>query len=59
MADPAPFFPNRAPAPPRQAQPGERLFEFVRGRRFDTRALAVQWAEHERRAIDKGGAGGD
>jgi hypothetical protein len=27
-----PFYaPNRTPAPPRQAQPGERLFEFLRG----------------------------
>ena len=26
------------------------------GRRFDTRALAVQWAELERAAIEKGGA---
>jgi hypothetical protein len=24
-------------------------------RRFATRALAVQWAEHERKAIEKGG----
>ena len=26
--------------------------ELVIGRRFDTRALAVQWAEEERKAID-------
>jgi hypothetical protein len=67
--------------PPRQSQPGERLFEFLRGhdrflcelrnngpngveaqffqnekllydRRFDTRALAVQWTEVERLAIE-------
>jgi hypothetical protein len=25
--------------------------EFSRGRRFDTRALAVQWAEEERKAL--------
>jgi hypothetical protein len=28
--------------------------EFLIGRRFDTRALAVQWAELEREAIEKG-----
>jgi hypothetical protein len=30
--------------------------QFFYGRRFDTRALAVQWAEEERTAIEKGGA---
>jgi len=32
MADDQPFYaPNRTRAPARQAQPGERLFEFLRG----------------------------
>jgi len=30
--------------------------EFWYGRRFDTRALAVQWAELERQAIERNGA---
>ena len=76
-----PFYaPNRTPAPPRQAQPAERLFEFLRehdrflcelrdhgaygveaqfflseelftSRRFDSRALAIQWAELEGGAL--------
>lgn len=29
--------------------------EFRYNRRFETRALAVQWAEEERKAIEKGG----
>jgi hypothetical protein len=29
-----------------------RQGELVIGRRFDTRALAVQWADNERRALD-------
>jgi hypothetical protein len=29
--------------------------ELLCSRRFGTRALAVQWAEHERKAIEKGG----
>ena len=81
------YKPNHPPAPPRQPQPGERLFEFVVkrnnarwlcelrdegshygveaqffqneelrfSRRFKTRALAVQWAEEERKAIEQGG----
>jgi hypothetical protein len=82
MADEPFYAPNRPPAPPRQPQPGERLFEFKRGhdrflcelrdhgaygieaqffqneeflwgRRFDTRELAVQWAELEQQAIEK------
>jgi hypothetical protein len=28
--------------------------DFVIGRRFDVRVLAVQWADNERRAIDAG-----
>ena len=85
--------PNQPPAPSRQPQHGEPLFEFLHGhdrylcelrdygetygveaqfwkneaffygRRFDARldqtrtprALAVQWAEEERKAIEKGG----
>jgi hypothetical protein len=83
-----PFYARgRKPPPPRQPQPGEILFEFVResdhehfrcelrthggewgveaqffvrgdlfiARRFDTRALAVQWATIERKHIEKGG----
>jgi hypothetical protein len=30
--------------------------EFRYSRRFDTRALAVQWAEEERKVLEKGGA---
>jgi len=30
--------------------------EFRIGRRFDTRKLAVQWAEYEKVAIEEGGA---
>jgi hypothetical protein len=87
MTDKPFYTPGRAPRPPRQPQPGEVLFEFVRdsdrahfrcalrtyngwgveaqfwmngelliARRFDTRALAVQWAVVERKAIEKGGA---
>jgi hypothetical protein len=94
MSDEIPFYaPHQPPRPPRQARPGERLFEFLRGhdrflcelrdhgeygveaqfyrneefllgRRFDPRLdptrtpreLAVQWAEEERKAIEKGGA---
>ena len=81
MTDEPFYAPNRTP-PPRQPQPGERLFEFRRGfdrwrcelrddgvsgvdaqfffneellcsRQFDTRALAVQWAEGERKIIEK------
>ena len=83
---------NRPPAPSRQPQHGEGLFEFLHGddrylcesrdygthgieaqfwkneeflysRRFDARldrlrtprALAIAWAEEERKAIEKGG----
>ena len=31
MADEPFYSPNLKPAPPRQAQPGEKLFEFLRG----------------------------
>jgi hypothetical protein len=87
MTDEPFYAPGRNPPPPRQPQPGEILFEFVResdhehfrcelrthggewgveaqfwindelliGRRFDTRALAVQWATVEREYIEKGG----
>ena len=77
------YTPNRPPAPPRQRQPGERLFEFLHGhdrylvelrdhgaygveaqfwqneefsysQRFETRALAVQWALEELRFLGKG-----
>ena len=88
-----PFYaPDDKSPPPRQAQPGELLFEFLcghdryrcelrdhgdygveaqfflneeffYGRRFDAsldpnrtpREMAVQWAEEERKAIEKGG----
>ena len=91
MTDPDWYKPHRPPTPPRQAQRGEKLFEFLRGhdrflcelrdhgepygveaqfwqneeflygRRFDRRMdptrtpreLAVQWAEEERKAIEK------
>jgi hypothetical protein len=33
--------------------------ELVIGRRFDTRALAVQWAAEERKAIERGDDGSD
>ena len=85
MGDEPFYLPNRTLAPPRPPQPGERLFEFLRGldrflcelrddgpygvtaqffqneellysRRFATRALAVQWAEEERTAMQQGGA---
>jgi hypothetical protein len=83
---------NHTRRPPRQPQPGERLFEFVLGddrilcelrdhgaygveaqfyrneefaysRRFDprldttrrSRELAIQWAEHERAALEASG----
>jgi hypothetical protein len=83
---------NHTRRPPRQSQPGERLFEFLLGtacvhcelrdhgpagieatfyqdgelltsRRFDPRldpsrtprALAIQWAEEERRALEASG----
>ncbi len=85
MSDEPFYAPGRKPPPPRQPQPGEILFEFVResdhahfrcelrtyegwgveaqfwmngelliGRRFDTRALAVQWATVERPHLEKG-----
>jgi hypothetical protein len=76
-------FLRSTPAPQRQAEPGELLFEFLcghdcfrfelrdhgaygveaqfllngefsHGRRFDTRALAVHWAEEEGKAIENG-----
>jgi hypothetical protein len=83
MSDEPFYAPNRRPDPPRQPQPGERLFEFLRGhdrflcelrdrgpygveaqfyqneefrssQQFETRALAVAWAEGERTAIEQG-----
>lgn len=94
MSDEQPFYaPDLKPAPPRQPQPGELLFEFLVGhnrwlcelrdhgqygveaqfwkneeftfsRRFDDRldrtrpprALAIAWAEEERRALERDGA---
>jgi hypothetical protein len=85
MSDEPFYSPTAKPTPPRAPQPGELLFEFLRGhdrflcelrdrsqygveaqfyqneelligRRFETRAVAVQWAELKRAALEKGGA---
>jgi hypothetical protein len=57
MADDVPFYaPNQPPAPPRQAQPAEKLFEFLRGHdRFlcelrdhgDTYGVEAQFYQNE------------